>query len=264
MKSVKLTYWIFCAFAFAGILSCSLTGNDKETIINVNEEFTINLNELLDSPRQLIFDLKSVESEPCMNSSIINFVRLKNGTVTLLINGIEPATDCNPGEAPASASPNVGFLSNGIYDINITVRNTLTNEGKLTVTDHRYEVNMESSDGIAILNNIMIRIPSETIWGYTAYDDENLVGNLPQDFLQDLESLTQPKHLGQGYYGSFEIETNGDLKLKSPPAYNHVNTFFYKFDGNEEQLKDLLENYRSGINGSDMELAIYTSNGGIL
>ena len=264
MKSVKLVHWLLFAFVFSVLSSCSLTGNDKDTVINVNEDFTIDMNQLLGSSRQLVFELASVEPVSCMNTSINNAVFIQNKKVTLLINNIEPASDCNPGEAAARATSHVGYLQNGDYDFFVTLRNTVTNEGKLTVSNDQFEISMTSSDGISILNDVMLRIPEETIWGYVAYDDENAVGAAPQDFINELESLTQQKQLEQGFYGYFNIATTGDLVFKTPPAFNHINSFFYEFDGEDEELINMLENYRNGSNGDNMELVIFTSNGKVL
>jgi hypothetical protein len=264
MKSEKLLHLLFFSIIFVGLHSCSLNGNDKETFVQVNEEFTIDMDELLGSPRQLIFDLQSVELEPCLNASINRTFIAQSDRLTLLINGIIPASDCNPGAAPAHGSSNVGFMPNGVYDFLVTVRNTVTNEGKLTINDHQYVINMLSSDGISISNSTLFRIPENTIWGYIAYNEANLVGNAPQAFLDELATLAQPKQLEQGYYGKFEINNNGELQLKNEPPFNHVLTFFYQFAGSDDQLKDLLENYRSGPSGTDIEMAIYTAKGKVL
>lgn len=247
------------------IHSCSLTGNDKETIIQVEQEFAINMYEQLGPTRQLIFELESIEIDSCLNSTIDRSVIVNTDEVNLLLNGIEPASDCNPGEAPASSVVNAGHLPKGTYNFFVTTRNIFTDEGMLTIDNDKYEINMLSSDGITFVNSTLYRIPEKIIWGYYAYDDESLVGDYPKQFQTELESMVQIAPLAKGYYGAFQIASNKDLTLlRTVPAYNHFQTFVYRYNGTEAHLEELLRGYREGQAGSHMELVIYMANGSVL
>lgn len=265
MKIGKLQSYFFVLGLIPLFHSCSLTGGDKETIIQVEKEFSINMYEQLGTTRRLYFELESIEVDSCLNSSIDRAVIVNSKEVSLLLNGIEPASDCNPGVAPATSTVHAGYFSNGVYDFLVTTRNLFTDEGILTIDDEKYVIDMSSSEGISIVNSTLYRIPEQVIWGYYAYDDENLVGDAPKQFQTELESLVQVATLKKGYYGDFQIGSNNELVLlKATPSFNYSKTFFYKYTGSEAHLKELLKNYREGQAGNHMELVIFTSNGSVL
>ncbi|MEO1261858.1 MAG: hypothetical protein AAFZ15_23850 [Bacteroidota bacterium] len=245
---------------FLGNLGCDPGDGEKDIVTQVEDEFSINMVEALGTERQLSLELKSVELEPCLNSTIDRAVVTQSNSVTLLLNGIIPASDCNPGLAPAFSVGNAGTLQNGTYDFMVTIRNTVENGGKLIVKSDQYEINMLSSYGIIIENELMYRIPANTIWGYYAYDNQQLIGDAPASFINDLEILTTPVNLKEGYYGHFNA-SNNEIELVNPPQKNHIGYFFYRFNGSENDLASLLENHRNNNAPESIEFVVYTAEG---
>ncbi len=264
MSILNMRNW----FAMMAILliaqSCAVNKEDKDVVVQVDDEFNIDLYEILANSRQLVFSLESIEDQPCLNSNIDRTVIKQIDKLSLYINGIEPANDCNPGLAPATAIANAGVIQNGTYDFFITVRNTVENVGKLTVTDESYTISLLTDDGINLPNSKLNKIPQDFIWGYYAYDDAGLVGNAPASFVNDVSQLTHPKQLAGGYYGQFLMDGSQNMTLTAPPDYSTLETFFFKFTGEAGQLVSVLENYRTSNEGAYMELAIFTSDGKIL
>ena len=213
--------------------------------------------------RNLFFESESVENEPCLNSTIDIVVINQPDKITLKLNGIKTATDCNIGEGPARSTINAGSVDAGVYNLLVVVGNTVENEGKLSVNDSRYEIEMYSMDGIFITNKTLHRIPSNSLWGYIAYDDEILAGTAPDEFISDLESITETNQLVEGYYGQFEIKSTGELTLRTLPTATHYQTFSYHFNGELNDLKNLIQDHRNSTNGV-MEIVVYTSDGKIL
>ncbi len=260
MTSGKLPYFVLVGALLQFCSGCSLAGDDKETIIQVDAEFSISLLEQLGSTRQLVFELASVETDSCLNSTIDRSISVHSDQITLLLDGIVPASDCNPGEAPATGLANAGSLTNGIYNVAMTIRNTINDEGVLTVDNEKYALNMLTSDGVSIQNGKLYRIPNQLIWGWLAYDDPGAVGDLPQQFLLELDSLTTSLSLNDGYYGSFTIDAGGQMVMRTPPPNSFSQTYYRQFTGDESQLKALLEHYRTEAAGA-MQLVLYTAAG---
>ena len=261
MERFRNSYWRMIVVAVLACSGCVTDDNGKDVVVQVDEEFRINLNELLGTNRQLFFELESVEDEQCLNSSIDLSVIPQPDKITLNLIGIKAAVDCNPGIAPASSNINAGGINNGVYDFLIVIGNTVENEGKLTVSNTKYELNMYTTDGIIITNKVLFRIPNLTIWGYVAYDDELLVGAAPANFITDIENIAQPHQLIPGYYGNFDLQPNGEMTLKSPPLKSHHQNFMYHFGGTDEELKAILQNYRASFSNDIMKMVIYTSTG---
>ena len=241
--------------------SCILEKKDKEVITEVLDEFSIEMIEQLGDTRQLIFEFESVEMEPCLNSTIDRTVVFSDNKISILLEGIVPANDCNPGLAPATSTGNAGKLNTFNYDFDITIRNTVINEGKIKVNGEKYEINLTTSDGIVIEDNILYKIPENSIWGYVGYDDETVAGSGPNDFLADLADLTKPKNLTKGQYGYFKMMDNSKISLREAPSFNHINTFFFEFIGEKTDLVSLLDFHRSSPVGANMEIVVYTSDG---
>jgi hypothetical protein len=241
--------------------SCLLDDKEKDVITEVLDEFKIEMIESLGNERHLNFEFESIEMQPCLNSSIDRTVIVNSEKVSILVDGIVPASDCNPGSAPATAKGNAGVLANRRYDFDVTLRGTVFNEGDLIVDDEKYEIRMVSTDGIVIENSVLYKIPENSIWGYVAYDDETLVGEKPAEFLEELLALVQPHALANKYYGHFRVLENEEIELKKMPTFNHITTFCYQFTGEKTYLIDLLEQYRSEPGGEQMELTIFTSDG---
>ncbi len=265
MSMIKMRNGLAVIMAILLIVqSCSINKDDKEVIVQVDQEFNIDLYEILGNSRQLVFNLESIELQPCLNSGINKTVIKQIDKISLHINGIEPANDCNPGSAPATAAANVGAVQNKTYDFLVSVRNTIENVGKLTVTDESYTISLLSNDGVNFQNHKLNKIPSNFIWGYYAFNNANLVGNAPFSFVNDISQISHSKQMADGYFGQFSMDAEQKLTLSTSPEYLEFETFFYKFNGNDGELVTILENYRNSNEGPYMELAIFTSDGKIL
>ena len=264
MKIQNHIVFIILGVTMICCLGCEAGDDQKDVITQIDDEFSINMLETLDSVRQLTLELKSIDLEPCLNSTIDRAIVTQPDKVTILLNGIIPASDCNPGMAPAFSTGNAGLLAPGTYDFEVTIRNTVENTGKLIVKSDQYEINMLTTYGIIIENELMHRIPENTIWGYYAYNDQNLVGNIPSTFINQLEHVTSSINLKEGYYGYFNVNDDNEIELINPPQQLHIGYFSYRFNGTENDLTAILESHRAGPSAGNIELAIFTSNGKIL
>jgi hypothetical protein len=261
MKIAFQLLWLIGFVAMYVFGGCKLADEDKETIITVDPEFTIDLFEKLGTTPEFQFKLKTIESTECQNDTI-NYTSQRLATkLTLSVNRIQEAPDCIPGNQPAEASAGFGNLGNGSYFVEIGLKNTIINKGKMIVSDQAYLLDMESNDGFEIVRSELNRVPRRMIWGYLAYQDKNAVGDLPSQFLADLTAISQSLILSKGYFAHFEIDENNLLKLPVPPPFPYFKTFYFRFDGNLQDIEQLLRNYRGGTTADLMEVKILTWEG---
>ncbi|HFA49044.1 MAG TPA: hypothetical protein ENJ95_08510 [Bacteroidetes bacterium] len=263
MKELRKKFWLFFfAIALTG-QSCSLTDNKKDTVVQVKDEFKINIIENLGSPRQLFFELESLEEQPCQNSSIDKYIVVGENKISLFIEDIQNNSDCNPGMTIAAGIANAGSLLNHPYDLLVSVRETVENEGSLFVTGKKYELSLFSDDGIQVEHAVLNKVPENFIWGYAAYDDETLGISTVANFIASLEEIAQAKQMDAGYYGHFTINENEEIEMRKQPAQNFSTPFFYEFTGSSIQLESILQQYRSLPESDQIEYAIFTSNGDV-
>ena len=243
------------------LAGCRLSEEDKDTIITVDPEFTVDLFEELGESPSFFLKIKTIESRDCLNDSIKYTAQRQTTRLILSINNIQEAPDCITGNNYINASAGFGHLGNGSYFMQIGLKNTLINKGKLTVSDQAYVIDMDREDGLAFIRSTLNRVPRKTIWGYVAYENHNAAGDFPQQFMDDLGHLCQQASLPAGDYIHFEVDDQGLLKLQTPPSYSFFKTFYHKFDGDFQTVEQLLEDYRSGPGGGNMEVKLFTSDG---
>lgn len=240
---------------------CVFSEEEKETIINVEPEFSVDMYEEPGEPSQFIFRLKTIEVHDCLNDTINYSVQRLATKVNLNINSIANASDCIPGNQPITSSARVGQLGNGVYALQIGLKYTIFNKGKLFVSDQAFQISMEDENGFELIRSELKRVPNRLIWGYVAYQDQSAVGDLPQQFLAEVQAISQPVSLLQGSYSSFLVDENNVLKLPEAPPFPYFKTFYFKFDGDLQELVDLLDSYRSGTGGNSTEFKIFTWKG---
>ncbi|MCB0521660.1 MAG: hypothetical protein KDD27_22145 [Saprospiraceae bacterium] len=248
-----------------GVLSfavgCKLSDEDKETIINVSPEFSLDLFESLGDTRQFQVLIKTVEPQACKND-VIDYSSNKTGNRLLLsLHEIIPTPDCNTGESLVNAEASFGFLENQTYDVEITLKDVLQNLGKLTVSESAYKLELETMDGIELVHHELKRVPANHIWGYVAYENKESSEALALGFINALKGKSSNSYFQVGYYGYFSINDNGQLLMAAAPEFPFSSTFHFKYDGSLADLEQLLASYRDNQNEQAFKIAIYTSDG---
>ena len=241
--------------------SCKVT-NDEDAAIDIDPVFNLDMIEDLENNKALSFWVESVELQICENYTISHNLEKTTSKLDIRLNEIIAPTDCIVGEVAAVAEIKLGELTFGrTYTTEFTIKNTITNKGILMIQADAYILEMESIDGFQSVVEKLYKIPNNLIWGYIAYNDENLVGNVPAEFLSDVTEITADKTLQDGYYGHFSIDKNGLLNFKQSPNFQKKNTFYFNYSSDTQALADLLETYRSSNNADNIAFKIFTANG---
>ena len=253
---MKRFYWLL--FIFAGISFSCKKQSDLSLIINVEDEFSLELWEELE-PYNRTFQLKFStfkKTFACTNYEIA-FDKIQSGT-NLFVNILDliGPEDCLAGNDQAKGEVEFDPLDPGIYRIRINLKNEVSNEGILEVNQNFYQLSLEQQNGISLKESKLFRVPNGLIWGQIQTKDVQLLAN----FKKDIENITLPAEISEGNYGYFEFREN-QITLPSEQELNESITFAYTIATTDiPQLKDLIKQYR-GEPGKEIPLTIYTWQG---
>ncbi|MEN0003136.1 MAG: hypothetical protein AAF798_03295 [Bacteroidota bacterium] len=245
MKHVDHLMLIIALGLILSISACQLESlNDPIVVADIENEFYIDMWETAAAVNNLQVLVETIEDETCLNAEIEATSLKRPNAIQIQINDILEPDDCIEGAAPATAQLELGNLPVGIYDFSIELKSTIFNNGQFTVTPERYQLEMESEDGIILVRSQLLRIPKETFWGYVNY--EAGAEGLAESFLEDLRTLTIPTNFLRGYYGYFTVNNEvNDVTVTSQPADFTLQSFVHQYERTEQdKIIDLVENYR--------------------
>lgn len=237
-----------------------MSKDDRDTVTQVEPEFNIDLFEELGQTRNFQIKVQTIENQACTNN-FIDFFSSRAGTrIFLDLNAIEQAGDCVVGSQPIDTVASYGFLGNGKYPVEITLKNTVVSEGKLEVTDESYHLSFDNKNGFEIIHEELLRVPARAIWGYVAYSNQEATAEA-DNFLRAIEDETQELILPEGYFGHFLIQDGQKLTLPQAPQFSFFKTFYREFDGSTADLEAILETWRSNHQAAEMEFKMFTWEG---
>lgn len=239
------------------ILTACNKSNDPDVILNVEEEFSIILwEQLRQNTRDFQLNLQTLKKNfKCQNFEVGFDQDQIGNTLLITINDIIEPTDCLEGENKASGIVNFGKLPTGFYNLTIDLKDVVSNQGVLEINEDFFQLNMNSKDGIIIEKNQLYRIPDRLIWGYVQYQDQSVT----DDFLAELDQITQSVSLTAGNYGYFNIE-NTNLTINADTDISTATTFATSLVGNTAELKILVKKYQEEF-GNGLALKVYTFRG---
>ncbi len=257
MRFREILWLVICPVLLGGCLF----DKQKDKIVQVSPEFSIKMFEKLGESKDFQLHVSSIANQSCTNFTINLSSILSGGKLTLRINEIIQPSFCLEGLGPAKGEANLGPVTIGSFKVNIQLKDALSNEGTLKVTDDEFKLELKTSDGLEVIFPSLLRIPTGTIWGYVAYDNKAEVGNLPDSFLADLKTLTQDSGLKEGYYGYFSVDKSLNLKFDPPPSNQFHTTFKFWFEGSPQTLQKLIDGYGKAQGGEKMKIRLYTWEG---
>jgi len=177
----------------------------------VAKEYELELWETLDnSVRTFQIQANTIKSEDCLNYQIESSLNRFGNDLEINLGKPQVPTKCDRGFGPAKSTLDFGTLTNGSFNLTVKLGKIVPSTGRLIVNSGSYYFYMPSPIGFKILHNILYRIPDNTIWGYIDYELSASV--VVDQFLVDLNKITQDAGLGKGYYGYFNILDNEDRK----------------------------------------------------
>ena len=233
---------------------------DPIIVSNVKKEFYFNIwEELTVGYRFVHFDLETIKDGECLNGEIsYDFTRSANN-LKLTLNEVVLPEDCIPGIAPSTARVSVGYLENGYYPFELSLRNTVVNKGHLSANQDRYTIYLETEEGFILLNKTLRRVPEDIFWGYVAYDADNQTA-IADEVLTNLETLGNIAILEKGFYGYFNINSSVEgIEIKDSPQTAHLRPFIFSYNNEWDEVKDIGDAFNAA--NPDMTLKIFNDIG---
>lgn len=237
--------------------------DDPIIITDIEEEFYIGIIENLKSePRSLQFLLTTIKKKDCENYRIqYNTDRIAN-RLKLSIRDIAEPEDCIPGEAPAFATADLGPLSAGYYRLTVDLKETVFNEGQISVLDDRYSIKMENKEGIIFLQQELLKVPKNTAWGYVTFQSPG-DAVIADQLIETLANTGEQGTFRKGYYGHFHIlDDSGRVAISNQPAATQIKTFLFHFPSqdNKQAFKETVDSFRNRYTGA-IEIRVFDDKG---
>ncbi len=242
-------------------LSCKLSSDDnKDIVVKIEPEFILGMWENLGQTRDFNLTFQSIEDQACKDNPISFTSTLNSRSISLNINEIIELQNCQVGEGPVNGMASFDYLSIGVYNLELVLKNTINSTGTLIVTNEKYTLDIEEGFGFIAPQQTLLRVPSAAVWGYVAFKDSQYL-TPSNNFLDELNTKTQNLKLGKGNYNYFLIGDNEKLSLTKAPDYNNFKTFYRTASGPLAELETLLESYRTQYPDGQMEFKIFTWQG---
>jgi len=243
----KFTLFLLFVLSLIGCNQNSLPYND-DPIFNGKPEFSIDLFEQRDDTNGTpVFGLwvESIEIFDCDNYLIVSEKEQNGNKIRIVLRGIEKPQNCNAKTAKARRFIPVGNLADGEYQLEIDLRDVVSNKGKLTVIQGKYSLDMPDPKGIVIGNYLVQAMPDQLFWGYIETPIEQATQQA-NALLADLKSQSTTVNLPTGFFSYFTVSGTGAVFFNPSfsPATNHV-VFVRKMATSPSEISKTLQIYRS-------------------
>ena len=221
--------------------NCDIRELEEPIIIaDLDDEFELTLwEELSPTNRSLSLLIETIKDEPCRNSEIVNSVFRSGSSFNVTLQDITTPTDCQTGIGPATARINLGFINPGVYNLDISLKNTVINEGQLSIRANRYLIQMKTENGIKFIRSELNAVPDSLYWGYVAYDSASLKTEA-EEVMSQLGTFGDVVALANGDYGYFSVSQQKVSSILDQPANVYVLPFGWtKKASNAIQIADM-------------------------
>ncbi len=251
----------FLLFFILLLSSCELAKvGDPIIVVDVEDEFYIDWRESLsETQRSLNFMIRTIKEEQCPDATISYNLQQYSLGFKISLNDINSDNNCSQKNAPANVEIPLGYVIKATHQMEIDLKNSVSNEGVLIANSDSYSLNMRTDDGINILNKVLYRVPQNAVWGYINYsqiEEESIALNL----LEELKEMGIEQEYLPGYYGHFRIGIGGQVALVDQPISSRLKTFLFTIPNQREALIELSDKIKSQYNG-DIKLIMYDDKG---
>jgi len=234
---------------------------DPIVVPDVEREFYIDLWEnLYPESRELVFEIETIQAQDCENATISYNLNRTGNTVKLSLNAILTPQDCQPGPAQIFASAPAGRLNGGLYTMKLDLKNTVFNEGQLTVTGDAYHLDMHTEYGVTFRHKSLVRVPEETYWGYITYETPEQE-SLAIDFFNELQDISIQHDFLAGYYGYFSVEADKRVSIHEEGlAGVSYKSFLFKYEDSGVAIRQQINAFRLA-HGAPVSLHVLNDKG---
>jgi hypothetical protein len=262
---------VFKITTIALTLAIATIGCDKATETNgeIDSEINITMMEHSSGTLQLYFSTTKIY--PCCNYPIDLSWKKSSNTIDISFKGVIETDFCLTALGPATATIDLGTLSNGTYQLSF-FNGSVKHSGELIVSSDSYKINFVNNSNFHFTNMPLNKIPENSIWLAISYSQEEVLSS----FLENLINLGATKKqyprgfysfdvpLYQWFYCGFMIDEN-DIITYYPDITNLEGvmwggmvkqSFTFQYLGDNTSIEQLVKQYKE-----QMEIRIYTDKG---
>ena len=186
---LKSTSIVAIVFLLIFTFGCKDEPIVEDVNITIEDEFKILLWESLEgNNRSFNLNVETIKSESCENTLIDVAPSIAGNSISFTIHDI-PEADCPAPIFIADANVEIGSLDSQSYEMIISLKNVIQNQGTLMVESDYYELKMKELNGIVVPEKRLYKVPQNTIWGYIASDNSN-ADSVADGFLDELNAVS--------------------------------------------------------------------------
>jgi hypothetical protein len=252
--------YIFLACIFS-LLSACRVNIDSGLIIDIEKEFNLQLTEKLDSTLNS-FDLliTSVKKQDCDNVRVKHAITVVSNRVFVTLKELDRPSNCSGVGEVAHDTVHLGQLTEGVYRVQINLKDAIINQGTLTITPSRAILEMSTENGINVTAPTVMHIPERAIWGGVSIESANIPAM--HKFLDTLSNICPIFNESLGNYGHFSFQS---ANLITIPAFAATKPNVVKFvrilpRGKEIDLQQIINNFKLQY-GTNAQVEIWSRYG---
>jgi len=206
-----------------------------------------------------MLEISSLQEDHCDNSEILYHYRQVNGVAIIKLNDITKPENCNTTAIAPSAQIALNPNGSNSRMLNVTIKEVIENEGQIDEYANRFEIKMNTTNGIRLSHNELIKIQPATLWGGVDFNSADST-DVADQFIADIAQMAQARPLFQGYYGQFEKTSAGKIILwNNDQASNHRTAFAFESNMALSEMESTIADYRSRY--PSLEFFIYNGLG---
>ncbi len=235
----KINFLLFILFS-AFFASCQ---KDKEPVIvyDIPDEFNIEIFQELGSSSNLYLKVTTLDEYPD-NYRIEAAATKIDGKIEVNIYQIfKPTTPSNQ-QTTLSQKIQIDNLADGTYPLDLIIRNTVVNEGAITVSPSKIGLDFSTKYGISAKHYEVNRIAANGYWGFAYVESAAHIIYVDQ-FVQKIKAVsTEIPNAKVGNYGYFSISDQNKVEL--PLSQDNQKTFYMKSD-DFDTINSYIQEYKS-------------------
>ena len=223
------------------MISCSKDPREIN-IYDIPDEFKIDLHQVpTEFGTQPSIKISTVKPQPCENNHINAVLSKSSNTLNIEIREIIQAVDCilNPLKLSIDL---FAILQTNTYNLNISLKDQVFNDGKLTVGDDKFSMTLRSDYGILLGKSEILKIPDHHVWGYVIHPKN--VTTLEHSLSEMMRPLYEgPSPLYTGEYGLFYIDSSGDIHFPGVDENQNVEKFLIRSYASKSEIKEIVNTF---------------------
>ena len=239
------------------IAGCS-KNPEEVNIYSIPDEFKIDLHQAVSIEGTYpAFQVSTLDSRSCNNDRIIVTISKVGSRVEIDIIDIDQALTCN-NESGKITTDVYAVLEPGVYTLSVSLKDQVSNEGFITVTDELFKLNLGTDHGIELGKTNILKIPDGLIWGYNiATLGVSSIGNSLLDRLSPyMKSINK---LSSGDYGLFTVENEESYIINTSNNQNIDHQFLMELNTSISDIKEIVRQFKN--ENPNSEFKVYTSRG---